>query len=176
MSKRKPLNVSWQSWIDGQIEHDRREGKLSALPGAGKPIAELDQPYDEMWWVKKFMRREGVDFLPEALRLRRENERAHQLLPTLRSERDVRRFVEELNKRIKHVNLNHHQGPPSNVMPWTLDETLERWRTARPEPSPAPAHTPPQNTAADPTVLTGIIIMGLALATIAFFIFRALPT
>jgi hypothetical protein len=40
------------------------QGKFDNLPGAGKPIKELDEPYDELWWVKKLMQREQVrDFM-----------------------------------------------------------------------------------------------------------------
>jgi hypothetical protein len=28
--------------------------------GAGKPIPDIDDPYDELWWVRKWVRRERL--------------------------------------------------------------------------------------------------------------------
>ena len=36
------------------------EGKFDDLPGAGRPIPDVDEPYDPDWWVKKWIRREQV--------------------------------------------------------------------------------------------------------------------
>ena len=38
---------------DNRIREAMGRGEFDDLPGAGKPLPGLDQPYDPMWWVKK---------------------------------------------------------------------------------------------------------------------------
>jgi len=40
------------------IEQAMLEGKFNDLPGAGKPIAGIDQPWSEEQWVKRWATRE----------------------------------------------------------------------------------------------------------------------
>lgn len=35
-------------------------GAFDGLPGEGKPIPGLDQAYDPHWWIKSWLRREGL--------------------------------------------------------------------------------------------------------------------
>ncbi len=130
MSDRKPDSMSWNSWIDQQIEASRAQGEFDDLPGRGQPIPDLNNT-DEMWWVRSLMAREGVDLLPDTLRLRREVEKALEELPTLINERAVREAFEALNAHIRSVNLGRREGPPSNVKPFDIEAVVERWRAAR---------------------------------------------
>ncbi len=42
-------------------------GAFENLPGAGQPLRDLDEAYDELWWVKKWLRREQEgDLHPKA--------------------------------------------------------------------------------------------------------------
>lgn len=34
-------------------------GAFDNLSGAGKPLADLDEPYDELWWVRKWLREQA---------------------------------------------------------------------------------------------------------------------
>lgn len=36
------------------------EGKFDDLTGTGRPLSDIDEPYDPDWWVKKWIRREQV--------------------------------------------------------------------------------------------------------------------
>ena len=46
---------------------------LEDLPGLGKPIPDIDEPYDPMWWVKKWMKRENLSAeIAQGLRTLRE--------------------------------------------------------------------------------------------------------
>ena len=36
-------------------------GAFDDLPGLGRPIPDIDRPYDPMWWVKKWLARERLD-------------------------------------------------------------------------------------------------------------------
>jgi hypothetical protein len=33
-------------------------GEFENLPGQGKPLPDLNEAYDELWWIKKWLRRE----------------------------------------------------------------------------------------------------------------------
>ncbi|MDP1748923.1 MAG: DUF1992 domain-containing protein [Reyranella sp.] len=46
--QRKPPRTSWESWIEAQIRVFQEEGAFDNLPGAGKPLPNLDQEYDPL--------------------------------------------------------------------------------------------------------------------------------
>lgn len=59
--------------VENRIREAMEEGKFDDLPGIGKPIPDIDEPYDPDWWVKKWMRRERISReLGEGLRTLRE--------------------------------------------------------------------------------------------------------
>ena len=58
------MTSRWESAIDKQIREATERGEFDNLPGAGKPIKGLDQPYDENWWVKEPAARENMAVVP----------------------------------------------------------------------------------------------------------------
>jgi hypothetical protein len=140
MTERKPPGVSWQSWIDRQIEAGRAEGRFDDLPGHGKPIRGIERPRDELWWVRDKLRREGVDHLPPSLQILRDAAEAERRALAASTEADVRRIIEEVNERIRNLNRTSISGPPTTLMPFDVDEVVDRWRR-RPAP-PAPDEDP----------------------------------
>jgi DnaJ homologue, subfamily C, member 28, conserved domain len=52
-AERKPPELGWERWIDRLIREATERGEFEDLPGAGEPVADLDKPFDEMWWVQK---------------------------------------------------------------------------------------------------------------------------
>lgn len=128
MSERKPAGATWESWIDRQIECGRAEGLFDDLPGAGKPLPGLDRPHDELWWVREKLRREQIEHLPESLRVRKEVDAARLAMAEARSEAEVRTTVDRINQRIRWVNSHGVEGPPSTVVPFDVDEVVDRWR------------------------------------------------
>lgn len=42
------------------IRAAQERGEFDGLPGAGRPIPDLDAPWDELWWVRKWMQRENL--------------------------------------------------------------------------------------------------------------------
>ena len=56
MTERKPPGVSWESWFEEQIRQAQEAGAFENLPGAGKPLPDLEAAYDPDWWVKKLVR------------------------------------------------------------------------------------------------------------------------
>ncbi|WP_030566480.1 DnaJ family domain-containing protein [Streptomyces aureocirculatus] len=71
MTERKPPGVNFESWVDKQIREAEARGDFAALPGRGKPLPHDDgAAYDELWWVKRKLAREGVSVLSPTLALR----------------------------------------------------------------------------------------------------------
>jgi hypothetical protein len=137
--------MSFESWIDKQIREATERGEMDDLPGAGKPLPGADRPHDENWWVKSYLNREGLSteaLLPPALQLRREIERLPGTVAELRSEREVRDVVADLNQRIV-AHLRAPSGPPVRVGPVNVDDVLAQWRSRPVEPAKAVDEPPP---------------------------------
>jgi hypothetical protein len=132
----------YESTIDQQIRMAEERGDFADLPGKGKPLPGLDEAYDENWWVKRWIQREGVpsEALLPPLQLRKEAERLPETVRDLPSEEAVRAAVAELNRRIAEW-LRAPSGPAVPVKKVDAEAIVEGWRAARPTPAPAPAPT-----------------------------------
>jgi hypothetical protein len=128
MTERKPPGVSWETWIDTQIRVAREEGAFDNLPGAGKPLPNLGQEQDLVWWVKQLLQREQVSILPPSLELLRKVEKELALIEELADEATVRRRVEALNVEIGKVNATVMEGPPTRLGTLNVDKVVARWR------------------------------------------------
>ena len=60
MSQNRMSRQAIQVVAENRIREAIEEGQLDDLPGLGKPIPDIDEPYDPDWWVKKWIRREGM--------------------------------------------------------------------------------------------------------------------
>ena len=135
MTERKPAGVSFETWVDAQIREARERGEFDNLPGAGKPLTNLDGNHDEMWWIRQWLKREELSFTPPAIALRKAVEDMLANVGRLLTERAVRNVVEELNSRIRELNrIPPTTGPPSNLMPLDVDVVLARWDEQRRTP------------------------------------------
>ncbi|MET9609163.1 DUF1992 domain-containing protein [Streptomyces sp. NPDC006512] len=132
MTERKPPGVSFESFVDRQIQEAAARGDFEKLPGWGKPLASLDAPYDELWWIKGKMHREGFAALPPALALRKEAEDALETALAARSERQVRAVLTEINEKIAAALRMPPPGPPLNLTEYDVEAVLADWRAARP--------------------------------------------
>jgi len=131
VTDRKPPGVAWQTWIDKQIHDAEQRGEFDNLAGKGKPLSDIDEPLDELWWVKRKLKEEGVSFLPPALAIRREVELTREQIAAAETEERVRDLVSAINARIREVNRTAISGPPTTVMPLDVDDVVARWRAAR---------------------------------------------
>ncbi len=131
MAGRKPPNVSWETWVDRQIREGRERGDFDRLPGHGKPIADLDRPRDELWWVKRKLEAEEVSVTPPSIRLRVDVQQTFARLDEFCDEHDLRVHVDALNERIRTANRVAHSGPPTTLMPLDVERLVERWRDTR---------------------------------------------
>jgi hypothetical protein len=131
MTERKPPGTSWETWIDVQVRVAREQGAFDNLPGAGKPLPNLDQEYDPLWWVKQLIQREQVSILPPSLELLRKVEKELAAIEKLDDEATVRRRVAALNVEIAKVNATVLEGPPTRLGPLDVDRVVARWRRTR---------------------------------------------
>ncbi|MGK8509046.1 DUF1992 domain-containing protein [Nocardia asiatica] len=139
MTERKPPKETFESWIDKQIREAAERGEFDNLSGAGKPIPGAGTAYDEDWWLRGYLRREGVSgdaLLPPSLVLRRDIEHLPEAVRDSMTEREVRATVSELNKRIVEW-LRMPEGPYVPIAPVNADEIVAQWRIARETVRPA---------------------------------------
>ncbi|WP_344318645.1 DUF1992 domain-containing protein, partial [Actinocatenispora thailandica] len=131
----------YESLIDQQIREATERGEFADLPGAGKPLRNLDATKDELWWLREYIAREGLSsdaLLPPALQLRREIERLPETVRGALSEQNVRETVSGLNRRIADY-LKAPTGPAMPVAPVDADTVVARWRADRAARSRRPA-------------------------------------
>ncbi|MFJ4870839.1 DUF1992 domain-containing protein [Streptomyces sp. NPDC088757] len=131
MTERKPPGVSFESFVDKQIREAAERGEFRSLPGFGKPLPDDSAPYDELWWIKGKMHREGASVLPPALALRKEAEDAEAAVATAVSESQVRRILGGINTKIAEALLRPPAGPPLHLKPFDVEARVERWRAER---------------------------------------------
>lgn len=150
MTAQEPGNRRVAHWVDDQIRHAHERGEFEDLPGKGKPLTGLDGTHDELWWVKQWLQREGVSYLPLPLALRLEREKTLEGLDRMSTERAVRDALEDLDGRIREANRKPAiDGPPTTLAPLDVEDLVTRWRAARPlESEPAAAEPAPAPTAA----------------------------
>jgi hypothetical protein len=135
VTTRKPAELSFESWIEQQIEEAQRDGRFDALPGRGRPHRS-DDAADPHWWTKQLLRREQVDFLPPALELRRSVEKALAALPGMQDERRVRALLERVDAEIRRTNATATSGPPTTQPPLDVEALVAAWRRSREEAEP----------------------------------------
>ena len=131
MTARKPPGVSFESWVDRQVREAQERGEFDGLAGHGRPIADIDKPYDEQWWVRRKLRDEGVSYLPPSLALRKEAEVALEAAARAPTEAHVRRIVDELNVKIRAAIRLPPAGPPLNLFPYDVERVVADWRAER---------------------------------------------
>ena len=124
----------FESLIDKKIREAQTRGEFDDLPGSGKPLAGMDQPYDENWWLKDLLRREDLSYpLPASLALRKEIDRLPGKLAGIRREATVREIVAELNGRIEAARRRPVDGPPVVLNPVDTESAVRDWRAGRAE-------------------------------------------
>ncbi|WP_083583933.1 DnaJ family domain-containing protein [Rhodococcus zopfii] len=151
MTERKRPDVTFESWVERQIRVAQERGDFDNLPGAGKPIPHYDD--DELWWVKDYLRREGLSaeaLLPPPLQLRKEIERLPEVVRDIPTEDGVREVVAELNRRVADC-LRAPDRLPVPLHLVDADDTVRRWRADRRAASALRAEPPTAQRAEPPT-------------------------
>ncbi|MEV7283716.1 DUF1992 domain-containing protein [Streptomyces sp. NPDC093252] len=129
MTERKPPGVGFESWTDHQIRRAESRGDFARLAGAGRPLpSEVEAPYDELWWIRRKMAREGLSALPPALALRKEAEDALTDALAAPSEYRARKIIEDVNAKIRAMMFRPPPGPPLGKKPYDVEDVLRRRR------------------------------------------------
>ncbi|WP_238146724.1 DUF1992 domain-containing protein [Ornithinimicrobium murale] len=123
------------SWVDVEIEQAQRRGDFDNLPGAGKPLKNLDQD-DPDWWVKGLIEREKLDMssaLPTVMALRQERRGFPESLAGISDEVAVRERLEDYNARVLADRRKPVMGPTSPAVAGRVDveDMVEQWRGLR---------------------------------------------
>jgi hypothetical protein len=145
MTERKPPGMRTEDWVEAQIKRAQAQGEFDDLPGAGKPLPKLADPHDPDWWVKDFIRREKIEtdaLLPPSVQLRKEKQAIQDKLAVLRTEAEVRDYLQDLNRRIL-LQIRDATGVVVPVGPVDEEELVDHWRANRP---PAPPKEPAEPT------------------------------
>jgi hypothetical protein len=131
MTEQKPPGTSWESWIEQQIREAREAGLFDNLPGAGKPLPNLTDEYDPLWWVKQLAQREQISLLPPSLEVLRKVESEMAAIGQLADEAKVRSRILALNREIAKVNARSTEGPPTRLGPLDVEAIVAEWRARR---------------------------------------------
>jgi DnaJ homologue, subfamily C, member 28, conserved domain len=146
MTERKPPGMSFETWVDQQINQARSRGAFDGLAGAGRPLPRRAREQTSYDWALEWARREngGVveGMLPPGLALRKERDELPGVVQRLPSEAAVRELVAAFNARVEAL-WRRPMDPPDVVAGLAdLDALLAHWRANRPPP-PAVVPEPP---------------------------------
>lgn len=122
---------TYERWTDRQVREGMAQGRFDELAGAGKPLPDIDEPHDELWWLRKKLREEDVEVLPPSLVLRREVEQLLSRAQAAPTEYQAEKLIEQANAKIRRANRLGVAGPAHNLSPYDPVTLLERWREVR---------------------------------------------
>lgn len=126
--EKKRADQTWEDFAEERIREAQDQGEFDALPGFGLPIPGIDEPHDELWWVKEKLKRERLSHLPPSLAIKRDVELTLQRIARLQAEAAARSELRALNSRIRDANYRSVWGPPSTQLPLDEEEIVQQWR------------------------------------------------
>lgn len=91
-----------EPWVERVIREAAEAGEFDDLPGTGKPIPDLDQPYDPDWWARRWFERQRRR--DRAFDLATEVRRALPMILTHSDPSEARRRLEAINDRLGELN------------------------------------------------------------------------
>ena len=128
---RSPITKSnFQDIVEMRIREAKQNGSFDNLPFKGEPLPNLDQAYDENWWIKSKLKNERVQTAPEPIRVRAKTERWLEVYLSLPSEMMVRNQASALNDEITKTN-NGPLGPLRPQRLLNVDALVQTWRQQR---------------------------------------------
>ncbi len=54
------LERAFRVLAENRIREAIEGGAFDHLEGSGRPLPDLDEPYDELWWLRRWLRREAA--------------------------------------------------------------------------------------------------------------------
>ena len=124
------MGMTFDSWIDRQIDASIKRGEFKDLPGQGKPLLGVTGRYDPDWWIKEKLERENLDITPPTIVARRKVEvfmESYLALPTAAS---VKRKALKLNETISAANKTY-LGPHLPQPLLDVDTLVNHWNRER---------------------------------------------
>ena len=119
-------------YVETAIQQAIRRGEFDNLPGAGKPLQNLERGYDPDWWIRQKIERERITGLgPPALTLRTENAELDARLDAAQSEAAVTAILTDFNSRVVAARRQLQGGPPVVTPTRDVAEQLALWRDRR---------------------------------------------
>ncbi|MFC5930448.1 DUF1992 domain-containing protein [Cryobacterium melibiosiphilum] len=119
-------------YVEMAIQQAIRRGEFDNLPGAGKPLANLEHGYDPDWWIRQKIEREKITGLgPPALTLRTENAELDARLDRAPSESAVTGILTDFNARVVAARRQLQGGPPVVTPTRDVAEQVVLWRERR---------------------------------------------
>ena len=116
-----------EPWIERVIREAQEAGVFDDLAGSGQPIPDIDRPYEDSWWARRWIRVERGRAVTAQLATRVQAELPRVLASTVESE--VRAGLESLNTRIEEHNSS---APEVNGLPLLdIEALLTGWATRR---------------------------------------------
>lgn len=116
-----------EPWIERVIREAQEAGKFDDVAGVGEPIADIDQPYDPAWWVRRWITRESQRRASAELAGSIEKELPRLLAGTV--ENDIRAGLERLNGMIDQHNLSGGDG--NDLRRLDVDGLVAEWAHRR---------------------------------------------
>ena len=120
----KPSGQSWESFADSLIKKAQREGAFDNLGGDDKPIPNLNEPYDPLWWCKKLVKREKLAFDPGHLEMKQQVIKDLERVWKLTSDSAARKQVRRINVDVRKANATNISGPPSTLAVLDVDKIV----------------------------------------------------
>ncbi|SDM96795.1 protein of unknown function [Cryobacterium flavum] len=119
-------------YVEMAIQQAIRRGEFDNLPGAGKPLANLERGYDPDWWIRQKVESEKITGLgPLALTLRTENAELDARLDSAQSEAAVTEILRDFNSRVVSARRQLQGGPPVVTPTRDVAEHVALWRERR---------------------------------------------
>lgn len=131
MTERRQPQENLGHWVERLIAKAQEEGQFDNLEGAGRPLPDLDQPDDEYWWIRRWLKRNNLSIIPREFELRKKVETTLEEIPGLSREGDVRRRLEALNSEIGRHNATVIAGPTASVPMLDIERIVVRWKSRR---------------------------------------------
>src|SRR5262245_53400336 len=128
--EKRQRKLSWNLLAEERIQAAQAEGAFENLPGFGKPIPGIDEPHDDLWWVKDKLKREQLSSLPPALAIRLDVEKTLQAISAFEREAEIREAIQALNERIRKAAFAAAWGPSVDVIPLDIEEIVAKWNTS----------------------------------------------
>lgn len=109
----KPKHQSWESFVDERIRTAYEEGEFARLAGYGQPIAGLDEPHDENWWLRRKLKAEDLTVSAPGADIRTDIQVTLAAVAKVHDKTQARRILIGLNQRIRESNrrmIGHANG------------------------------------------------------------------